>query len=70
MKRGIVDRFEGDFAIVELEKGFEKIAKGKLPSNVKEGDVIVIERDRIYVDLEETNKRKNKIKGLMDKLFQ
>lgn len=70
MKRGIVDRFEGDYAIIELDKGFERIAKGKLPTTVKEGDVIVIDKEKIYVDIEETNKRKNKIKGLFDKLFQ
>jgi len=70
LKRGIVDRFEGDYAIIELDKGFERIAKGKLPTTVKEGDVIVIDKEKIYVDIEETNKRKNKIKGLFDKLFQ
>ncbi len=70
MKRGIVDRFEGGYAIVELERGFERIARSRLPNGVKEGDVILIHKDEITIDHAETLNRKNKIKGLMDKLFQ
>lgn len=70
MKRGIVDRFEGDFAIVELENGFERIPRSKLPEGVKEGDSVNISAGGTTIDHEDTDKRRKKIKALMDKLFQ
>jgi hypothetical protein len=55
--RYIIDRFEGDFAIVELEsKEVVNIPKIALPGNSREGDVIIL-----LVDKNETEKRKNMI---------
>lgn len=60
----IIDRFENDQAIVEIEKGdFVSIPKILVPT-AKEGDVISIE-----IDISETEKRKKNIKNLMDDLF-
>ncbi len=60
----IIDRFENDQAIVEIEKGeFVSIPK-ILVQGAKEGDVISIE-----IDIPETEKRKKNIKNLMDDLF-
>lgn len=60
----IIDRFEGEYAIVEIKEGkFVSIPKVLVPS-AHEGDVI-----DILINLEETKKRKNKIKNLMDDLF-
>jgi hypothetical protein len=59
-----VDRFEGDFAVVELENGdFVNMHKGLLPEGVKEGGVILIEKDG-----EETEKRRRRISGLLEEL--
>ena len=61
-----VDRFEGKYAVVELEGGeCENIAVSLLPEGVREGDVLSIE-----IDKTETDKRKHKIENLMDKLFE
>lgn len=63
--RLIIDRFEGDFAVAELEDGsFVNLPKCVVP-DAKEGDVILITIDR-----DETKHRDEKITGLMDKLFQ
>lgn len=62
----IIDRFEGDFAVVEAENGrFYNIPKSLLPENAKEGCVIKIE-----IDKKATEKRKNEIKNKMDRLFR
>jgi hypothetical protein len=62
----IVDRFENDFAVCEIEKGkFVNIPIVALDSQTQEGDVIVITTDK-----SETNKRKEKIDGLMNSLFK
>lgn len=61
----ILDRFEGEYGIVELEdKTFVEIPK-VLISNAKEGDVITIN-----INNEETEKQKKEIVSLMDELFQ
>lgn len=60
----IIDRFEGEFAVVEIAKGsFANIPK-LLVEGAKEGDVISIEIDR-----NETEARKKNIKNLMEDLF-
>lgn len=61
----IIDRFEGDFAVVELDKNvFIDVDRRILPK-CSEGDVI-----DILVNKDETSKRKAKIKSLTDKLFE
>lgn len=67
----IVDRFEGEYAICEMESmEMTKIEKCKLPSGVSEGDVLVIDGDKITIDHEETQRRKEKIERLMGKLWE
>lgn len=66
MKKLIIDRFEGDFAVCETENlSFIDIPKAVLPEEAKEGDVIAIS-----IDKSETDKRKEKIAGLMNSLFK
>lgn len=61
----IIDRFEGDYAVVEIDVGkFVNMPKILIP-NAKEGDVV-----EIIVNREETQKRKEHIKDLMSNLFQ
>lgn len=64
--RLIIDRFEGDFAIVELENGETvDISKKIIPDNVIEGDVI-----DITVNKEETKKIKEIIEKLCEDLWE
>ena len=61
----IIDRFEGDYAIVEIEVGkYAKLSKELVP-NFNEGDVIKIEFDE-----NETIKRKNRVKELIKNVFE
>ena len=62
----ILDRFEGDYAIVELgNKTTANMPRELVPAGAEEGDVLSIK-----IDLEYTNKRKEKIESLMDDLFE
>lgn len=55
----VIDRFEGDYAIVELpDKTVQHIPAVLLPG-AAEGDVVTVE-----IDEEETKRRKN---GILDK---
>lgn len=66
MRKLIIDRFEGDFAVCETEDlEFINFPKSALPFGAKEGDVIAIS-----IDKSETDKRKEKIEGLMNSLFK
>ena len=61
----IIDRFEGEFAVCEIEpQKFVNIPKCIIP-NAKENDVINIE-----IDIDETKKRKEKINKLINKVFE
>lgn len=61
----IIDRFEGDFALVEIDDdSIIKLPKKALPKGAKEGDVISIK-----INKEETKNRKENIGKLMDSLF-
>jgi len=62
----IIDRFEGDFAIVELsDKTFVNIPKAAIPSEAKEGSVI-----DVTIDEDSTAARTEKINNLMKDLFK
>ena len=56
--RGTIDRFEGDFAVVELEDGtIKNFTRAQLPIEAKEGDILRIGHN-ISIDIEETINRK------------
>lgn len=62
----IIDRFEGDYAIVELEdKKMINVPKEILPEGACEGSVI-----SIFIDEDETMNRRKKIEKMIDELWQ
>ena len=62
----IIDRFEGEFAVVELDdKTMADLPKVLVPGDAKEGDTI-----EIRVDLEDTKSRKERIKKLTKDLWE
>lgn len=61
----IIDRFEGEFAVCELEDmSMVNVPKKALPQEAREGDSILV-----TIDSAETEDRKEDIKKLMDDLF-
>ena len=66
-----IDRFEVEFAVCEKpDRTMINTKKDKLPSGVKEGDVLIIEGSSITIDSRETSKRKKQINKLMDDLWK
>lgn len=63
--RVVIDRFEGDFAVVELSEGVFVNLPKILVSDALEGDVI-----DISINKSETEKRKRDIEDLMSHLFE
>ena len=69
--KGIIDRFEGDIAVIELENNeFIDINISDLPKNISTGDVIELLYDKINLCIEETKNKKQAIEDLMDELFE
>lgn len=70
MRKGIIDRFEGDYAVIEFDGKTEDIHRAELPAEIKAGDSIIFEEDRIMIDTEDNASRKEEIDNLMDELFE
>ncbi|MFJ7831743.1 DUF3006 domain-containing protein [Peribacillus sp. NPDC097284] len=71
MKQGIIDRFEGKIAVVEIDGGDMKdFPQSSLPKGAKVGDMLIIDGDTITVSKEGTRKLKKEIDDLMDELFE
>jgi DNA-binding IscR family transcriptional regulator len=66
-----VDRVEGDVAVIELDNRMINIPLSKLPKKINIGDVIQFKDDNTFViEQQETNERRERIKKLMDELFE
>ena len=62
----IIDRFEGDFAVIELPNGqMIDCPKALLPDDAKEGSIL-----NITVDETATNDKLKKVTDRMNKLFR
>lgn len=62
----IIDRFENEFAVIELNADtFFNIPKSALPNNAKEGDCI-----SIILNEERSHEKLETLQDKMDKLFK
>lgn len=61
----VVDRIEGEYAVVEIEKGKMCNLPLELVPNVKEGDIVTI-----TINKDKTEKRKKTIEELMNSVFE
>ena len=68
--KGIVDRFEGDFVVIEIEGNTKDIPKKQVDPSVKVNDVVELVDGKWIVKEEETEKRKKEIKALMDSVWE
>lgn len=60
-----IDRFEGNFAVVELEdKKFVNVPREAVPAEAKEGDIILT-----VVDNKGTAEQKHKIEEMMKTMW-
>jgi hypothetical protein len=63
----IIDRFEGDYAVIEYGRTTFNLPRSLLPREAKEGDILTFD---IHIDKEETKMRSQYIKKLADELFR
>lgn len=71
MKKFTIDRIENKKAVLECENGeLVTLDVTSLPKNIKEGDILNFEEGSYFLNADETEKRKEKIKNLMNSLFE
>ena len=69
--KGIIDRFEGEFAVVEFDgRQMKDILRSDLPTGIKEGDVIKGTDGAYVFDELETERIKKETKTMFDKLWE
>lgn len=72
MKRFVIDRFEGSYAVCEdADQNCVVMEVEKLPPMAKEGCVLTIsEEGEIFLDTEETERRRQRIAEKQRRLFE
>jgi hypothetical protein len=65
----IIDRFEGDYVILEDDKNHYEIKKSELPCGCREGDVIESKGGVYTINTEQTELRREAIKRLQRSLW-
>ncbi|MGG1291349.1 DUF3006 domain-containing protein [Bacillus smithii] len=68
--KGIIDRFEGDIVVVEIDGKTKDFPKKIFPEEAKTGDVVVIDGNSVKVLKDETEKLRREAENLMDELFE
>lgn len=70
MVKGVIDRFEGKFAVVEIDGKTKDFPKAIFPKSAAVGDVVEINGEKVKVLKEETEKLRQKIDELMDDVWE
>ena len=65
----IIDRFEGDIAVLETDNGMIELNRFYLPEDASEGDIIIHDGDEWYIDREATEMRRNEIREKLKRLM-
>ena len=70
--RAVIDRFEGDVAVLELDDGesFADVDRSTLPEGAREGDALIGEKGAWLVDDDATRENLAANERLMDVLFR
>jgi len=71
MKEYILDRFEGDVAVLELGGGeFMDVDKSLIDFFAQEGDVLLFDGERYFIDHQKTDERKKEMRAKFESLIR
>lgn len=66
----VLDRFEGDYAVVEEDGIIKNIPKELLGEKIPEGSVIVKKGEKYFLDEKNSAARRKKLAELQNSLFE
>lgn len=70
-ERLIIDRFEGDDALLEEESGaMRRVSRASLPLGAREGDCLLKQDGRLYPDPNRTLQRREQAAKRLEKLLK
>lgn len=64
----IIDRFEGEYAVLETDSGMIDVNRSLLPENAREGDLLINENGIYSVDAAATQERRERMREMLNKL--
>jgi len=68
--KGIIDRFEDDWAVVEIDGETKDFQRAIFPNDAVAGDVVKIEGNVVIVLKDETKRLRQEIEDLMDEVWE
>jgi len=68
--QAVIDRFEGELAVLEIEGKFKNVPRRNIPEGAREGDVLVFKDQFWIIDKELTLDRKKANEALLRELLQ
>ena len=68
--RGIIDRFEGELVVVEIEGETRDFPKSLFPTEAKPGDVVAIFDNEVIIQKGETEDMQKEIEQLMEDVWE
>ncbi len=66
----IIDRFEGDTAVIEIDGTAADVPRDKLPSEAKEGDVLILNNGEYVIDASATFERRRAVRKKLHRLLK
>lgn len=72
MIKGIIDRIEGDWAVIEVEGSMKQVKRADLPAGAREGDLLVFidAENKWQIDREAAGRLKDEIQKLADEVWE
>lgn len=71
MRKAVVDRIEGDFAVCEMQDGtMSDIPLSDIPAEATEGSVLFESDGKWIIDKRDEEQRRERIRRKMDSLFK
>ncbi|WP_316571344.1 DUF3006 domain-containing protein [Neobacillus sp. YIM B06451] len=68
--RGIIDRFEGELVVIEVDGDMRDFPKEIFPTEAEPGDVVEIVDGKVTILNAETDKLKKEIEDLMREIWE
>ncbi len=65
----ILDRYEGEYALIEEDGIIKKVVKERVENSANEGSVLTFKDGKYFLDKAKTKARREKLIELQDSLF-
>ena len=64
----IIDRFEGEYAVLETDSGMKNVLRDMLPEEAHEGDVVELKNGAYTINKKAAEKRRRELREKLKKL--